>query len=72
VKESLKPMKHSIRISKKPKNLEDPRLRCWKLNHLNALKMLNEKEVKEEKPIDEELFAKIKGAVFKHLSQRSI
>ena len=65
-------MKHSIRISKKPKNLEDPRLRCRKLDHLNALKMLNEKEVKEEEPIDEELMAKIKGAVFKHLSQRSI
>ena len=46
-------MKHSIRISEKTKNLEDPRLRCWKLDHLNALKMLNEKEVKEEEPIDE-------------------
>ena len=30
-KEDLKLMRHSIHISKRPKDLEDPRIRLWKL-----------------------------------------
>lgn len=72
VKENLKPMKHSIRISKQPKNLEDPRLRCRKLDHLGALKRLNEAAAPVEQPIDEKMMARIQGVVFKHLRPRSI
>jgi hypothetical protein len=52
-------MKHSIRISKKPKNLSDPRIRLWKLNHLGAVKMLAGELKEEEKPIDPALIARI-------------
>ena len=41
-KEDLKPMRHSIRISKEPKNLSDPRIRLWKLRHLGAVKVLQD------------------------------
>ncbi len=58
-------MKHSI--SKLPKNLEDPRLRLWKIKHLEALKMLKGKQAQVERPIDEALMARIKGAIFKRL-----
>ena len=71
-KEDLKPKQFSIRISKKPKNLQDPRLRLWKLNHICALKMLPKESKQEEKPIDPALIARIQGAVFKTLRPRSI
>ena len=38
--DNLKPMLHSIRISKEPKNLFDPRVRLWKIQHLKAAKAL--------------------------------
>ena len=51
-KEELKPMQHSIRISKKPKNLTDPRVRLWKLQHIGAAKMLQCELIVEQRPID--------------------
>ena len=70
--EDLKPMRHSIRIAKKPKNLDDPRIRLWKLKHLGAVKKLGGEVKEEERPIDEALMARIQGIVFKTLRPRSI
>jgi hypothetical protein len=71
-REDLKPMRHSIRISKKPTNRENLKLRLWKLHHLGAVKMLQDEQREKEKPIDAAMIARIQGAVFKTLRPRSI